>query len=82
MLTSGDSTSTAVVVRGAFGIPVAGVGSESGCKLIFWNIITAAQLKAIDSDCGLSSLAYSPDGKYLATGHAVDNSFITIFERK
>jgi WD40 repeat protein len=82
VLTSGDSTSNAVVVRGAFGIPVAGAGAESACKLVFWNISTAAQLKAIDSECGLSSLAYSPDGKYLATGHAVNNSFITIFERK
>ncbi len=82
VLTSGDSISSTVVVRGAFGIPVAGVGSESGCKLIFWNISTAAQLKAIDSECGLSSLAYSPDGKFLATGYAVNNSFITVFERK
>jgi len=36
----------------------------------------------IDGDCGLSSLAYGPDGKYLATGFAVNNSFITSFERK
>jgi WD40 repeat protein len=82
ILTSGDSVSTAVVVRGAFGIPVAGVGQESACKLIFWNISTAAQLKAVDSDCSLSSLAYSPDGKYLAAGHTGSNSFITVFERK
>jgi hypothetical protein len=43
---------------------------------------TTTQLKAIDSDCGLSSLAYSPDGKFLAAGYAVNNSFITVFERK
>jgi len=60
---------------------MAGVGSESACKLIFWNIKTSAQLKAIDSDCGLSSLAYSPNGKYLAAGYAGNNSFITVFER-
>jgi hypothetical protein len=50
--------------------------------LIFWNISTAAQLKAINSDCGLSSLAYSSDGKYLAAGSTLNNSSITIFERK
>jgi WD40 repeat protein len=81
VLTSGDSASPAVVVRGPFGIPVAG-SAETACKLIFWDTDTAAQVKAIDSECNLSSLAYSPDGKYLATGHAVNNSFITVFERK
>jgi WD40 repeat protein len=78
VLTSGDSTSTTVGI-GPFGIPVV---QESACKLVFWNISTAAQLKAIDSDCSLSSLAYSPDGKYLAAGHTGSNSFITVFERK
>ena len=61
VLTSGDSTAATVGV-GPFGIPVV---HESACKLVFWNIGTAAQLKAIDSDCNLSSLAYSPDGKQL-----------------
>jgi hypothetical protein len=78
VLTSGDSTAI-TVGRGPFGIPVA---QESACKLVFWNISTATQLKAIDSDCSLSSLAYSPDGKYLAAGHTGNNSFITVFERK
>jgi WD40 repeat protein len=79
ILTSGDSTMVDGGARGPFGIPIL---SEKACKLIFWNIDTAKQLKALDSDCDLSSMAYSPNGKYLVTGHNGSSSFMTIYETK
>ncbi|MBI5665862.1 MAG: hypothetical protein HZC49_12375 [Nitrospirae bacterium] len=61
-----------------FGIPV----PQGGCKIIFWDVEAAKQIKAIEGDCGLSCAAFSPDGKYFVTGHATGGRFITVYERK
>jgi WD40 repeat protein len=54
-----------------------------GCKAIFWDVATAKQLKTIDTDCSLTSIALSPDGKFFVTGHATGSGqFITVYEKK
>ena len=54
-----------------------------GCKAIFWDVATAKQLKTIDTDCSLTSIALSPDGKFFVTGNATGSGqFITVYEKK
>jgi WD40 repeat protein len=76
VLVSGDC----MVGLGPFGIPIR--HSADHCKITFWNIEAVQAIKSLDSDCGLSCAAFSPDGKYFVTGHAVGDRFITIYERK
>ncbi len=76
ILAAGDC----IVLKGPFGIPIRHSGSA--CKVVFWDLESVKQINSIDGDCGLSSAAFSPDGKYFVTGHATGGRFITIYERK
>lgn len=54
-----------------------------GCQAILWDVATAKQLKTIDTDCSLTSIAFSPDGKFFVTGNATgQGQFITVYEKK
>lgn len=62
-----------------------GYQSGEGCKIIFWNAGAQKPIKTLDSDCGLSSATFSPDGKYFVTTHAKHASgrgIITIYQKK
>ena len=65
---------------GPFGIPVR--TTDSSCKFIFWDVESAKKIRTIESDCGLSCTAFSPDGKYFVAGFAKGDRFISVYERK
>jgi WD40 repeat protein len=69
-----------ILLTGPFGIRIK--SDSNSCKLIFWDVETAKQISTLESDCGLSSSAFSPDGKYFVAGYTQGDRFIAIFERK
>ena len=69
-----------ILLSGPFGIRIQ--SDNDSCKLIFWDVETNKQLSSLESDCGLSCSAFSPDGKLFVAGYAQGNRFITIFEKK
>lgn len=73
-------SSDCIIRKGIFGITIR--QTFGGCKNIFWDVTTAKPLKSLDSDCSLTSAAFSPDARYFVTGHAAGDQYITIYERK
>lgn len=69
-----------VVVRGPFGIRL--TDSRNECKIILWDLTSKKPIQKIESTCDLTSLAISPDGKYMVAGYSLGAKDLVLFERK
>lgn len=50
------------------------------CNIIFWDPKTSGSFANIPSDCSVSCMSYSPDGRFFVTGSS-NGGLLTIYER-